>query len=279
MLSELSAIRLEPQGNRPQSALVQHSCLDSIMLSLMLMRSSLYCAVSQLNSAVSAKVSEDVGKFLLDEFEQMVAFVREASELHNRQSFNRVDSNEKRLPQLTTHAATLRNYSLNADNFPIPRVTSKKQWRKISHFSTLGRLDVTFEEKTEARNFMPTSIVIASFHFIPNLNIHSIGIFALFRREMQIASKPSISRTLREIRQITRDDDQVGRPLVTALIHDDLPCIQRMLSSGQIRPWDQDWGGRNLLKVEGAILCMRNNDTNFRYYLDGGLERRQRKDS
>ena len=249
MLSELSTIQLEPQGNPPQSALVQHSCVDSIMLSLMLMRSSLYCAISHLQSAVSAKVSEDAGNFMLDEFEKLVAFVRQASELHNRQSFDWVDGNDKRLPQFTTHTATWRNHSFNADNLPIPTVTSKKQWRKTSHFSALGRLEVGFEEKTETRNCMPTSIVIASFHFTPNLNVHSSGVFALFRKEIQTASKPSISRTLREIRQITRDDDHVCRPLVTALMHDDLPCIQHMLSSGQIRPWDQDWGGRNLLKV------------------------------
>ena len=248
MLSELSAMRLEPQGNRPQSALVQQSCLDSIMLSLMLMRSSIYCTGSHMKSAICAKASGDVGEFLLDEFEKLVTFIREASELHNRQSLNKVDGDSNRLPQFPTNTATLRNYSLNADHFLFSNVNSKKQWRRISHCA-LGRLDVRFEEKTEARNLMPTSIVIASFHFIPNLNFHSTGVFASFRREMQIASKPSISRTLREIRQITRDDDQVGRPLVTALINDDLRCIRYMLSSGQIRPWDQDWGGRNLLQV------------------------------
>ena len=249
MLSELSAIRLEVQGDRPQSVLVQHSCLDSTMLSLMLMKLSLYYAVSHLKSAVAGKVSEDVGSFLLDEFEKLVVFVREASELHNRQSFDKVDGDDKRLPHFPTHSATLHNLSTNADTFPFLDVTSKKQWRKLSYFSALGRLEVMFEEKTWARNFMPTSIVTASFRFTPNPNVHTTGIFALFRKEIQTASKPSITRTLREIRQITRDDDQVGRPLVTALIHDDLPCIQHMLSSGQIRLWDQDWGGRNLLRV------------------------------
>ena len=279
MLSELSAIRLEPQGNRPQSALVQQSCLDPIMLSLMLMRSSIYCTISHLKSAIWAKASGDVGEFLLDEFEKLVTFIREASELHNRQSFNKADGDNNRLPQFTTHTATLRNYSLNADDFLFSNVNSKKQWRRISHFSALGRLEVRFEEKTEARNLTPTSIVIASFCFTPNLDVHSTGVFASFRREMQIASKPSISRTLREIRQITRGDDQVGRPLVTALIHDDLPCIQYMLSSGQIRPWDQDWGGRNLLKVCSRRSFLPLNDTNVHYYLDGRLDWGQRKDS
>ena len=248
MLSELSEIRLEPQGNRPQSTLVRPTCLDSIMLSLMLMRSNLYCAVFHLESAVSAKASEDVGKFLLDEFEKLVAFVREAWELHNRQSFNKVDGDDNRLPQLT-NCTTLCDYSMNDNSFPISTITLRKRWRSLSHFGPLGALEVRFEVKTEARNVVPTSIVIASFNFTPNLDVHNTGLFAMFRREMQTARKPSISRTLRVIRQIARDDDQVGRPLVTALIHDDLRCVQHMLSSGQIRPWDQDWGGRNLLKV------------------------------
>ena len=247
-LSELSAIRLEPQGNRPQSTIVRPICLDTIMLSLMLMRSNLYCAVSHLKSAVSPKTSEDVGEFLVDEFEKLVIFVREASELQNGQSFNKLDGGDNRLPHFGNHTM-LCNHSMNANNFPIPTMTLRKRWRSLSHLSPLGLLEVRFEEKTEARNVVPTSIVIASFRFTPNLNVHNTGICALFRREMQRASKPSISRNLRVIRQITRDDDQVGRPLVTALINDDLDCIQHMLSSGQIRPWDQDWGGRNLLKV------------------------------
>ena len=249
MLSELLIMRLEPQGNRPQPALVQQSCLDSILLSLMIMRSSLCCAISQLKSSISAKVSEDAGDFLLDEFEKLVIFVREASELHNRQSFNWVNGDDKRLSQSTTHSTTSHNYSMNADKFRFLNVTSKKQWQILTYFSALGHLEVRLEVKAGARNLRPTSTVIASFHFTPNLNVHTTGVFAFFRREIQTASKPSISRTLREIRQITRDDDLVGRPLVTALINDDLTCVQTMLSSGQIRPWDQDWGGRNLLRV------------------------------
>ena len=80
----LSSLRLEPQGKRPRSILAQHPNLNSIMLSLMLMRSSLYCAVSQLDSTVPAKISEKALTFLLDEFEQLVAFGHEASALRSR---------------------------------------------------------------------------------------------------------------------------------------------------------------------------------------------------
>ena len=248
-LSELSSVQREPQSTRPTSALVQHPRLDSIMLSLMLMRSSLYTAVSQIRTAVSAKVSEEAGKFMLDEFEKLVAFSHEASALRTCQSYSGADGDDGRLPEVATYTAMLRHYSLDVDHFPITSVTTKKQSRALSHFSTLGRLEIRFKRKTGHRNGSPTSMAVGSFQFIPNPNAHSTGVFALFRKEMQLASKPFISRTLREIRQIVRDDDQVGRPLVTALINDDLSSVQRMLSSGQIRPWDQDWGGRDLLKV------------------------------
>ena len=92
-------------------------------------------------------------------------------------------------------------------------------------------------------------MVDTSSHFTPNINVHSTGVFAFFRKEMQMASKLSISRTLREIRQFVYEDDQIGRPLFSALRQDDLPTVQLMLSSGQIRPWDRDSDGLNLLKV------------------------------
>lgn len=249
VLSELSSSRLEPQGKRSKSALAEHSRLDAIMLSLMLMRSSLYCAVSQLNSVSPTKVSRDAENFLLDEFETLVAFGHEASALRSRQRLNWLDDDSERLPQFADHTSTLRNYSLDVDEFSTTSVTPEKQSRTLSHIDNLGHLKVRFQERFEDHNGIPTSMINASFHFTPNLDIHGTGVFALFRKEMQIAFKPSISRTLREIRQIVDEDDQLGRPLMTALRDDDLPTIQRMLSSGQIRPWDQNDIGQNLLSV------------------------------
>lgn len=63
-----------------------------------------------------------------------------------------------------------------------------------------------------------------------------------------MASKPSIGRTLCEIPPITNADVGDGRFLVIALWKDDLPSVRRLLSSGLNRPWDEEWGGRNLLK-------------------------------
>lgn len=83
-------------------------------------------------------------------------------------------------------------------------------------------------------------MVNASSRFAPSENIHSTGIFTSFQKEMQMASKPSIGRTLWEIRPITNADVGDGRFLVTALWKDDLPSVQRLLSSGLIRPWDED---------------------------------------
>ena len=205
MLSELSSIRLESQSNRPQSALVRPTYLDSIMLSLMPMRSNLYCAVSYLKPAVSAKTSEDFGDFLVDESEKLVIFVREASELQNGQSFNKLDGGDNRLPHFTNNT-TLCNHSTNANSFQIPTRSLRKRWRSSSHLSPLGFLEVRFEEKTDARYVVPKSIVIASFRFTSNINAHNTGICALFRREMQTVSKPSISRHLHVIRQITREE-------------------------------------------------------------------------
>lgn len=249
MLSELSSLRPEPHSKRSMSALAQHSRLDSMMLSLMLMRSSLHSAVSQAKSEFPAEMARDAETFLLDEFENLVAFGHEASALRSRQRLDWLDDDSERVPQLAAHTSTLRNYSLDVDKLTIKSATPKKQWRTLSHIDNLGHLEVRFQESFEDHNAMPTSMINASFRFTPNPDVHSTGVFAMFQKEMQMACKPSVTRTLREIRQIVGDDDQLGRPLEKALRNEDLPTVQRMLSSGQIRPWDQNEFGQDLLSV------------------------------
>ncbi len=243
MLSQLSSVRLESQGRGLKSALAQHSRLDSIMLSLMLIRSSLHCAVSQRNSVITAKIPEEAVKFLLDEFEQLVAFGHEASAMRTRQSLDKFDGDER-------PTSTLCDYSLNVDSFSTTSVTPRRQWRTLSHLSTVGRLELRFEERIGDCNGMPTAMLNAPFHFAPNRDVHSTGVFASFKKEMQMARKPFIGRTLREIRHIPGlNQDDSAKPIITALSNDDVPSVQRMLSLGQVRPWDEDWGGRNFLEV------------------------------
>lgn len=138
---------MEPHINHSESALAQHPRLDSLTLSLVLMRSSLCSAVSQLHSAVPAKGSEEAVKFLLDEFGRWVAFGHDALAFRNRQSLENSDGDNGRLPGLKTRTSALRNYSLDDDIFLTDNVTPKKHWRTLSHFSTVGQLELSFEEK------------------------------------------------------------------------------------------------------------------------------------
>ena len=131
LLSEISSLRLEPHGKRSMSALAQRSHLDLIMLSLMLMRSSLYSAVSQSKSVCPAQVSRDAETFLLDEFENPVAFGHEAPALRSRQNFDGIDDDKDPLQLFAAHTLTLRNYSLDVDKFSVTSVTPKKQWRTL----------------------------------------------------------------------------------------------------------------------------------------------------
>lgn len=138
------------------------------------------------------------------------------------------------------------DYFVEVDSFPISNLNWKRQWRRVSHFSTLGYLEIKFEEGNREHNDLPTSIVAASFSFIPNIDIHGTGVYASFRREMQMAHTPSISRHVCEILLI---GDDTCRVLYRAPCHDDLPGIQHVLSSGEVRPWDQNSVGDNLLAV------------------------------
>ena len=184
ILSQLSSLRREPQGKRPKSSLAQHPNLNSIMLSLMLMRSSLYCAVSQLDSTVPAKISEKALTFLLDEFEQLVAFGHEASALRSRQRFSDGDTDEESLLRLTTSTSTSRNYSLEVDHISTVNTTSRKQSRTLYHRNMLGLLALEFEEKIGNHNGVPINMLNASFRFAPKNNIHKTGVFASFQKEV-----------------------------------------------------------------------------------------------
>lgn len=125
-LPQLSSLRLEPQVNHLESASAQHPHHDSLMLSLVPMRSSLCSAVSQLHSAVPAKVSEEAVKFLLDEFGRWVAFGHDALAFRNRESLEISDGDNGRLPGLKTRTSALRNYSLDDDIFLTNNVTPRK---------------------------------------------------------------------------------------------------------------------------------------------------------
>lgn len=219
LLSEISSLRLEPHGKRSMSALAQHSRLDSIMLSLMLMRLSLYSAVSQSKSVFPAKVSRDAEKFLLDEFENLVAFGHEAPALRSRQRFEWVDEENERLQLFAAHTSTLRNYSLDVDKFSVTSVTLKKQWRTLSHIDNVGQLEVRFQENFEDHNAMPTSMLNTLLSISPQTSTSTVLVYLpCSKKKCRWPVSPlSVGFSARFDRWLMRTTGQLGRPLMTAL--------------------------------------------------------------
>ena len=231
VLSGLSSLHVSSEGAHSRSALIQHSGLEGMMLSLMLMRTSLYDAVSNLRSEQQIKISKDGVDLLLAEYQDLVAFCHEAAAIRINRRSDRLGAEGGEFKMLSVRGSISTEYSVAIDS--LSRSESGPQYRRCtkSYFNSLGHLTLKFLEEIEDYEGLPTKIVGASFLFIPSMDVHSTGVYASFQNQMRTAQNPSIARVLREIRGLS-----LG--VFTALVDDDLPTIRAMLSSGHVRPWD-----------------------------------------
>ena len=248
MLSQALLLYSEREESLLDSSLTQHPRLEGIMLSLLMMKSSLVSTISELKSKSSLDISDEEIDFLLDEFENLVAFSHEASALRIRQQCIRAEGEDWPSRRWTNHTSMAGNYALDVDSFSQPIVTRRERLRRLYHADTSGILRLSFENRAGDVNGRRASILNATFSYVPNPDMHKTGVFAKFRKEMQMGLNPSIKRSLRVIRVFHEDDSTYGQ-LKKVLFLDDLHGLQHMLSSGHIRPWDRNYAGNNLLTV------------------------------
>ena len=231
MLAQLSSLHLESQkADSPDVA--QYPGLENMAFLLIQMRGSLNQLISSLQSNLSLKVSDEEVDFFFQEFERLVTFCTESGTFRGHPYADGDDSQRLGFNE----SATKPHYSLGIESRPLPKTMQRRYRRRKSHHSPLGRLEVNFEEIIGHFNDLPTTVQRASFHFVPNRDIHSTGVYASFRKDIRMAHRPRLSRSLREIRVIPLD---VSRQVVEALCADDLPALQHMLSTGRITPWDR----------------------------------------
>ena len=245
ILSGLSSLHVSSEGADSRSALVQHSGLEGMMLSLMLMRTSLYDAVSSLRWEQQIKISKDGVDLLLAEYQDLVAFCHEASAIRINQRSSRLGAESGELKTLSARGSMSTEYSVAIDSLSESESGPKYRWCTKSYFNSIGHLTLKFLEEIGDYNSLPSKIVGASFLFIPSMDVHSTGVYASFQKQMRTAQNPSIARVLREIRCISAEASN-------AFVNDDLPTIRTMLSSGNIRPWDVyngSYGNYNMITV------------------------------
>ena len=254
MLSRVLLLYSEREEALLDCSLAQHPRLEGIMLSLLMMKSSLVSALSELKSKSSLDISDEEIEFLLNEFENLVAFSHEASALRIRQRCIKTISEDWPSRGYINHTSMARDYALDVDSFSQPTVTRRGRLRTLSHADASGTLKLSFENRAGGVNGRPSSILNATFSYIPNIDIHKTGVFVTFRKEMRMGLNPSINRSLRVIRNLYHDDSTYGQ-LLEVLVDDDLHGLQRMLSLGQIRPWDTYYEDLNLLHVCRQLLA------------------------
>ena len=249
MLSQVLSLYSGREGSLPNCSLAQHSRLEGLMLSLLMMKSSLVSALSELKSKSSLGISEEETEFLLGEFENLVAFSHEASALRIRQRSIKSEGEDWPSRGYINHTSMARDYALDVDSFSQPIVTRRGRWRRLYHADASGTLELKFENRVDDVNGRPASVLNATISYVPTVEVHNIGVFVAFRKELRMGLNPSINRSLRVIRVLHYENDSTYGQLIDLLWADDLHGLQRMLSCGQIRPWDQDWDGWNLLSV------------------------------
>ena len=248
MLSQVLSLYSEPGETLLDSSLAQHPRLEGLMLSLLMMKSSLVSAISELKSKSDLDISDEEIDFLLNEFENLVAFSHDASALRIRQRCIRAAGKDGPSRGCTNHTSMSENYALDVDSFSQPTVTLRERLRTVSHANNSGILRLSFENRAGDVDGRPASVWNASLSYTPNIDSHETGVYAAFQKDMRMGLNPSIKRSLRVIR-VFSGDDSTYQQLRNVFAADDLHGLQCMLSRGQIRPWDQDWGGWNLLNV------------------------------
>ena len=247
MLSQVHSLYSGREESLLDCSLAQHPRLEGLMLSLLMMKSSLVSTVSELKSKSLLEISEEETKFLLNEFENLVAFSHDGSALRIRQRCIKAEGEDRPSRGSTSHTLMTRNYALDIDSFSQPTVTRRERLRTLYHSDASGKMRLRFENRAGDVNGRPASVLNTSFSYIPNPDVHKTGLYAAFRKEMRMGLNPSIKRSLRVIR-IFDDDDGTYEQLEDVLMKDYLHGLQRMLSSGQIRPWDH-FDGDSLLTV------------------------------
>ena len=229
ILDQLSSLHLETQKGNPIPGTAQFSGLENMAFVLLQMRSTLEELISDLRSTGGIESLNQEVDLLLDEYKRLVDFYHESGASNDHEIIDNQGQNPNKWE------ATLEDYSLGLQDQPLPKTMKKIYSCREIHVSHIGRLEVRLERIVGDSNDLPTTSQRASFHFIPQGSVSSAGIYASFCKTYQLARHPYISRTLREIRRLGLGD--IRNKLETALIHDDLPTIQQMLSFGQIKPW------------------------------------------
>ena len=246
MLTQLSSLHLESQrADAPDVA--HYSGLENMAFLLVQMRDSVNQMISDLQSDPLLKVSDGEVKFFLEEFERLVTFCSERGAVRN--PYLAISDDDQGFKPKNSAAKTA-SYSLGTDIRSLPKTTQRSYQRRKLHCSSLGRLEIQFEEIIGDSDDLPTTVQRASLRFMPDGDTHSTGIYASFRKDLRMAQSPCITRSLREVRVVQWDAEI---QLHQALVKDDLPALQRMLSTGQIKPWDMFFQG-NLIEVRCQSL-------------------------
>ena len=101
------------------------------MLSLLIMKSSLVSTLSELKSNSSLDISEEEIDFLLNEFENLVAFSHDASALRIRQRCIKAEGEDRLSRRWINHTWMARNCALDIDSFLQPTVTRRERLRRL----------------------------------------------------------------------------------------------------------------------------------------------------
>lgn len=210
--------------------------LEAVIIPLLLMKSSLHHAVSQYLEAPTAGMPRECLEFLVRQFEELLA----CSHVVSSQNIYR------RLAESGGECDTKMQCNLGTAAFVNPLITSTYDTghfrRLLNHHDSVGSLTIHADTHRTGKR----EEIAVSFAFVPEGFGNSLpnGVAASFQYYGLRSGAPSITRSLREIRYIS-----ARSPIHEAIAADDLSQVRELILQGQARPWDRNWGDRNLLAV------------------------------
>ena len=250
VLSRLPPPNSEEMGNSQDPMLVQCSDIEAATFTLMFLKPKLQNVVSAMLSAGEIGFSKEVSDFLLDGLENLLAFGYQKSLTLVRSGMR--GSLSQKVPLAGPINCTLLEGNTTLAYDQVSTISPKhirRRWSKRFCFDARGLLDLRFESEDGGCTTLPTSAMRVSFTFLPPTYLSCTGVSASFRQVMRMMREPSISRKLRDFRVIDLDDNGFGSRVLESIQSDDLQSVQRMLSTGELRPWDCDMLGRRLIHV------------------------------
>ena len=210
--------------------------LEHVVMPLMLMKSSLCEVIGMLESSGDLFLSEEEVQLLQSQIDDILAAGHEASAIALGRRISPVKhGHSAALYQAADVKRPTGSCEPRSQPFTTPQRQLKATWK--NHWAFAGRISLGIQRLSPTAS--RTSIT-----FAPKPELYKLGVSVVLTNQLRAAMHPSISRSIKTFGVLC------GRhPAYGAILDDNVPELQRMLSEKEISPWDRFGGAGTFVTV------------------------------